>query len=140
MKLSEYIKQYRNEHGLSQRQFASQCGLSNGFLSMIEKESNPKTGEPITPSLASIKQLASGMGMTAHQLLSEVDDLCIDLSGDEQKQSIGQDELPKGLISIYDLIKHDTELMDLLEAYQRIEPEKRQVYLEILQQAGLRKE
>lgn len=140
MKLSEYIKRYRNEHGLSQRQFASQCGLSNGFLSMIENESNPKTGEPITPSLASIKQLANGMGMTAHQLLSEVDDLFIDLSGEEQKQPIGQDELPNGLIRIYDLIKHDTELTALLEAYQQIAPEKRPIYLEILQKAGSHKE
>lgn len=80
MTLSEYIKNYRSTHGISQRQFAAICDVSNGYISMLEKGINPKTGEPITPTPQSIKAIANGMGMTMQRLLSEVDDLYLDLS------------------------------------------------------------
>lgn len=37
MTLGEFIRKYRSEHDLSQRQFALKCGLSNGYISMLEK-------------------------------------------------------------------------------------------------------
>ena len=46
MTLSDLVQEYRREHGLSQRQFASICGLSNGYISMLERNVNPKTGQP----------------------------------------------------------------------------------------------
>ena len=95
MLLGEYIKKYRDEHGISQRQFAEKCFLSNGFISMIEKGTNPKTKEPITPSLPSVKAIANGMGITVHQLLSEVDDLLIDLSEEEKQPSDSEGLLEK---------------------------------------------
>ena len=49
MTLSDLVQEYRREHGLSQRQFASICGLSNGYISMLERNVNPKTGQPVTP-------------------------------------------------------------------------------------------
>ena len=61
MTLKDLIAEYRNEHGLSQRQFATACGLSNGYISMLEKGLNPNTKLPVTPSLPKLKQLASGM-------------------------------------------------------------------------------
>lgn len=42
MKLSEIIKKYRKEHDLSQRQMGARCGLSTGYISLIEKEINRK--------------------------------------------------------------------------------------------------
>ena len=99
MLLGEYIKKYRDEHGISQRQFAEKCFLSNGFISMIEKGTNPNTGGPITPSLPSVKAIANGMGITVHQLLSEVDDLLIDLS-EEEKQPTPEGELSEIAIKI----------------------------------------
>ena len=103
MLLGEYIKKYRDEHGISQRQFAEKCFLSNGFISMIENGKNPKTGEPITPSLPSVKAIASGMGITVHQLLSEVDDLLIDLS-EEEKQPTQESGLSEIAIKIAELV------------------------------------
>ena len=49
MTLKDLVIKYRTENGLSQRQFALQCGLSNGYISMIERGVNPSTGEKITP-------------------------------------------------------------------------------------------
>ena len=79
MKLSEIITNYRQEHGLSQRQFATKCGLSNGYIAMLEKESNPKTGKPIIPTLASLNQLAEGLGMTMTELFTVADDMPISI-------------------------------------------------------------
>ena len=44
MKIGDLIQKYRAEHDMSQRQFAIMCGLSNGYISMLEKGKNPKTG------------------------------------------------------------------------------------------------
>jgi transcriptional regulator with XRE-family HTH domain len=79
MTLGEYIKQYREAHGLSQRRFATMCGLSNGYISMLEKNVNPKTGKPVTPQLERIAMIASAMGTTVQDLFLTVDDMPISL-------------------------------------------------------------
>ena len=84
MKLSELIIEYRREHGISQRQMASQCSLSTGYISLIEKEINPQTGKPMVPSLAVLNKLAKGMGITLDNLLSVCDDMPVDISATEK--------------------------------------------------------
>ena len=74
MKLKDLVIEYRTAHNMSQRQFAAACDLSNGYVSMLERESNPKTGEKITPKLTALQKLADGMGMTLTQLLSAIED------------------------------------------------------------------
>lgn len=80
MKLGELIKAYRDDHDLSQRQFAIQCRLSNGYISMLEKNLNPKTGRPVTPTIPQLKKLADGMGVTMSTMLEQVDDMDVDLT------------------------------------------------------------
>lgn len=79
MTLKEFILNYRTEHGLSQRQFAAQCGLSNGYISMLERGENPKTKQPLVPTLPKLKKLADGMGCLLGDLLVMVDDMPVDL-------------------------------------------------------------
>ena len=79
MKLGELVRDYRISHNISQRQFATICGLSNGYISMIEKNANPKTGQPITPTLPILKKIATGLGMTLNELFSTIDDMPISL-------------------------------------------------------------
>ena len=79
MTLSNLVQEYRRAHGLSQRQFAAECGLSNGYISMLEKNLNPKTGQPLTPSLPALKKIADGMGMSLGDMLMAVDDMPVDL-------------------------------------------------------------
>lgn len=93
MTLSETIKTYREGHSLSQRQFANICGLSNGYIAMIERGVNPSTGEPITPSLPALKKIATGMGWSMAELFREVDDIPVTMS----------DELPDNVIPMPDL-------------------------------------
>lgn len=79
MTLSDLVQEYRREHGLSQRQFASICGLSNGYISMLERNVNPKTGQPVTPSLPALKKIADGMSITLTDLFTRTDDIPVDL-------------------------------------------------------------
>ena len=68
MKLGEILKEYRNEHGLSQREFAKICGLSNSSISILEMGYNPQTGKKMDPDLRTYRRLADGMGITVEQL------------------------------------------------------------------------
>lgn len=79
MNLGDLIRSYRDAHGLSQRQFANQCDLSNGYISILEKGINPSTGKPVTPTLPQMKKLANGMAMTLSELFEQVDDMPIDI-------------------------------------------------------------
>lgn len=92
MTLSEMIVAYRVEHGLSQRSFADVCGVSNGYISMLEKGRNPKTNEPIVPRLSYLQKIASGMGVSLNALLAAADDMDVDISrrvvaGEEKHES-----------------------------------------------------
>jgi transcriptional regulator with XRE-family HTH domain len=74
MKIGEYIKQYREENKLSQREFAKMCGLSNAYISMLEKGVNPSTGEPAVPSRNAYLQISQAMGVSLQTLMEAVDD------------------------------------------------------------------
>ena len=80
MTLSELIIKYRQEHDISQRQMASQCNLSTGYISLIEKETNPQTGKPMVPSLNVLNKLAKGMSMSIDELLSVCDDMPVNIT------------------------------------------------------------
>lgn len=88
MTIGEIIKNYRAERKISQREFAIKCGLSNGSISLLEKGINPKTNEPIIPSLPTLNTLAQGMGITIDELLEKMGDTEISLSRtSERKQN-----------------------------------------------------
>lgn len=87
MTLRELVMDFRKEHGISQRQFANMCGLSNGYISMLERNSNPKTGLPVTPSLTALKKIAQGMGMTLNDLFLQADDMPVDLLQEESEKN-----------------------------------------------------
>lgn len=80
MTLAELISNFRREHNFSQRQMAARCGLSTGYISLIEKEVNPQTGKPMVPTLAVLNKIAQGMGMTIDDLISSCDDMPVDLT------------------------------------------------------------
>ena len=115
MKLGEYIAQYRIEHSLSQRRFALNCDLSNGYVSMLEKGINPSTQRPVTPTMQQLKKLAFGMGLTVAELLERVDDMPIDIS-------VRDIEIPDGL---------SKAKLDLIEQIKALPEEKVQLLLQL---------
>lgn len=79
MTLAELISDYRKSHNLSQRQMGMQCGLSTGYISLIEKEVNPQTGKPMVPTLTVLNKIAKGMGITIDELIATCDDMPVDM-------------------------------------------------------------
>ena len=75
MTLGEYIKQYREEHGISQRKFIEMCHgeMSTGYISMLEKNVNPATGKPVSPSIEVFKAVADATGVTLDYLMRKLD-------------------------------------------------------------------
>jgi len=79
MTLSEYLKDFREKNSLSQRQLADMADLSNAYISMLEKNMNPRTGQPVRPSMPAMRKLARAMGIPVSRLMSSVDELAVDM-------------------------------------------------------------
>lgn len=73
MTLGQIIKKYRKNNNLSMVAFSERSGISKAYISLLEKNKNPKTGKPITPSIQCIKQAADGMNMDFNILFSMID-------------------------------------------------------------------
>lgn len=73
MKIGNIIKEYRINHNLSMQSFADKCGLSKGYISMLEKGKHPQNGKEIIPSIDTVQKIASAMGITVDNLLEAVD-------------------------------------------------------------------
>lgn len=87
MTIREIIIKYREENNLSQRQFAERCGMSNGYISMLENDVNPSTGRPAVPSLSMLRKLAKGMNMSLDDLLAANETLLVELSAEKKAAS-----------------------------------------------------
>lgn len=105
MTLGEIILQYREDHHMSQRQFALKCGISNGYIAMIEKNENPATGKPVIVSVEKVRAIASAMNMTSDELVRMVDgNTPVSLEAEQTGEprtvearivSFGMDQLPQ---------------------------------------------
>ena len=88
MTLGEYISEYIGKHAMSQRQFAINCGLTNGYISMLVSGVNPRTGKPLKPTIDTYMKLANGMGITLDKLFDDIDDnpVRLTLSEDDEDE------------------------------------------------------
>ena len=73
MYIGEFIKNYRKAHKLSMQDFSNLTGLSKAYVGMLEKIYNPKTNQPISPSIDKLNQIAIGIGLSLDDLLKELD-------------------------------------------------------------------
>ncbi|MFV0527722.1 MAG: helix-turn-helix domain-containing protein [Lachnospiraceae bacterium] len=73
MKLGELINKYRQGHSMSMEAFAERCGLSKGYISMIEKGVNPRSGNVLVPTIETIRKLSVGMQMDFNDVLTLVE-------------------------------------------------------------------
>lgn len=120
MTLGDYIRAYRKKAKMSQREFAKKCELSNGYISMLERGVNPKTKEPITPSLIQLKKLADGMCVTINDILLEVDDMPVDIGVITKEQPTRTGELFTEKQALYDFIDtlSESQIKRLLQIAQ----------------------
>lgn len=115
MTLSEFIKNYRKEHNLSQRKFAQKCGVSNGYISMIENEKNPCTGKEISLTTEKLKALSDGMGVSFTFLINAMNNRSNDLSVNCNIEI--DDPMEKALIELYHSVpdQHKEEILKIME-------------------------
>ena len=73
MSLEEILRQFRESEDLSMQEFADRCGLSKGYISMLEKGHHPQNSRPLVPSINTIRHLADGMNISVDALLSDMD-------------------------------------------------------------------
>ena len=116
----ERIRELCEKKNLTIQKLEIAAGLSNGSISKWEK-SDPKVG--------SLSAVASILGVSMEYLMYG-----------EQKPPVNSDERSAGVINWVETFQDKDELIKLLSAYQNIAPEKRPVYLEILQRGGEHKE
>ncbi len=73
MILGDLIKAYREEHDMSMDDFAKLCDLSKAYISMIEKNINPRNNKPIVPTLETFAKVSHAMNMELNELLKLLD-------------------------------------------------------------------
>lgn len=73
MLLGDIIKDYRSKHNLSMQNFADLIHSSKSYVSMLEKNYNPATGKPISPSLETLKLISVAIHIDIDTLLKMLD-------------------------------------------------------------------
>lgn len=73
MDLGEIIKSFRSQHNMSMDEFAKLSGLSKAYISMLEKNKDPRSKKPIVPSIETIKKVANTVGLSFDEVLLKLD-------------------------------------------------------------------
>ena len=60
MHLGEIIKKYRTQNNMSMDSFSKRSGISKAYISVLEKNKDPRNGKKVTPSIPIIKKAAEG--------------------------------------------------------------------------------
>ena len=118
MKLGEIIRRYREEHFLSQREFARKCQLSNAQISLLEKGVGAH-GEPFMPSGRTISKVAKGMGLSSEALIAQCEDFDIDITDDARLENSLVEQF------IEERLNRAPDEEMLLQAYRMIPQEHR---------------
>ena len=87
MKIGEWLKTYRDQHGLSMQALADLCGFSKAYINVLEKGVNPKTGKSISPTMQTFEKIARATK-------TDVDTLLKILDGDQPITLNSPDDLP----------------------------------------------
>lgn len=77
MRVGEIIADYCKKMGITQRQFAEDCGVSPSYITILIKGVNPSTKRPSNPKRKTYSDIARAMGMTLSELSSIADDVPI---------------------------------------------------------------
>ena len=73
MTLGDIVKNYREAHDLSMSNFGKLCDLSRSYISLLEKNINPKTNKAIVPTLETLVRVSKAMRMDLNELIKQLD-------------------------------------------------------------------
>ena len=74
MTLGDVIKSYRNENKVSMEYVANLCGITKGYVAMLEKNINSKTGRPVKPTIETIVKVCKGLHLDFNSVFDSLDD------------------------------------------------------------------
>lgn len=74
MTLGEIIKEYRSKNGVSMEYVANLCGITKGYVAMLEKNVNSKTGKPVKPTIETIIKVCNGLHLDFDFVFELLDD------------------------------------------------------------------
>ena len=80
MTIGELIHSYRLKHNITMGDFAKRSGLSKGYISMLEKNENPRTGQPIKPTTKTLLATAQAMHISVPTLMEQLNDVSPQIS------------------------------------------------------------
>lgn len=107
MHLGELINMYRKEHKLSMDAFAKKSELSKAYISVLEKNEDPRTGKPIIPSIPTIEKVATAINVSFNDIFSKLDDgLLVRLDDGEIGDSTSDNDFQE-LRIVYDKLNSD---------------------------------
>lgn len=127
--LGELIKEYRSNNNLSMDDFAAKSGLSKSYISILEKNKHPRTGNPITPTLETIYNTAKGMDSNVNDILDLIGDQVIKINTEEIKETRPLNNKEKEILEPFNKLNIDGKekvidyTYDLLESEKYIEEE-----------------
>lgn len=67
--LGDYVKEYRQAHKLSLRDFGNLCGISHTTIDCIEKGYDPRTKKAVNITNSTFSKLSDAMGIPVHVLV-----------------------------------------------------------------------
>ena len=124
LRLSDIVKNYRMQNGLTQNDLAKLAKCSKPYISMIENGKDSKTGKPVNPSITFLHNLAIAMNMTSERLYKLLDkDISIrlnDVHTDFQHSLTKKDE--KDIQKRLSDILNDMDSQDAIAMYNGGEP------------------
>lgn len=121
MTLGEFIKQYREETGMSMREFARKADLSNAYVSMLEKGIDGR-GNKIVPTIETINKVAMACGKEFKAVFDTLDF--------DYKIKVNTHQEPDLMVDL------DNGEKLLIEFYRKATPERQKIAMEILKQKG----
>lgn len=70
--LGEIIKEFRETHNLSLREFAKLCNMSHSYIDRLEKGYDPRSGAKVEPTLDTLDRISKAMNIPLDNLLKEI--------------------------------------------------------------------
>jgi transcriptional regulator with XRE-family HTH domain len=131
MKLGEILRFYRATHSMSMDEFSRRSGISKSYISLLEKDKHPKTGELITPSVTIINQAATAMGLSFDDLfkmlnsdqkisfIEEMDNMVIEVEEPHEHDDV--------ILNYFNRLSPTDDELDLIRNYRKLDKERKQI-------------
>ncbi len=79
MTIGDIIKEYREKYNITMDEFSLKSGLSKGYISMLEKNENPRTKLPIMPTTKTLTAVSSAIGLSVAELMKKLNGVSCDI-------------------------------------------------------------